>query len=47
MPGITVDGDRLVNGSLDADRRGVGRHGSGPLTAMVDKVGVGEASHAR
>lgn len=47
MPGVAVDGDRLVHGSLGADRRGVGRHGSGLLTTMVDEVGVGEASHAR
>jgi hypothetical protein len=43
VPGVTVDGNRVVHRRLDAGQRGVG---SGPLAAVVDEGGVGEASHA-
>jgi hypothetical protein len=45
--GVTVDGDRVVHGRLDAGRRGVGSRRRVPLMVVVDEAGVGEASHAR
>jgi hypothetical protein len=46
VPGVTVDGDRVVHGRLDAGRRVVGSRGSGPLATVVDEGGVDEASCA-
>jgi hypothetical protein len=47
VPGVAVDGDRVVHRRLRADRRDVGGHGRGRLTAVIDGGGFGKASHAR
>jgi hypothetical protein len=44
---VAVDSDRVVYRRLGAGRRGIGSRGRGPIVAMVDEGGVGEASRAR
>jgi hypothetical protein len=45
VPGVAVDGDRVVHRRLGAGRQGIGNRGRGLLATMVDNNGVGEASH--
>jgi hypothetical protein len=47
VPGVVVDGDRVVYGRLGADRRNVESGGYGRLAAVIDNDGVGEAARAR
>lgn len=47
VPGVMVDGGRVVHGRLGARRRIIRSRGSGPLVMVVDDDGVDEASHAR
>jgi hypothetical protein len=47
VPGVAVNGDRVVHGRLGAGQRGVGSRGRAPLAAVVDEGGVVKASHAR
>jgi hypothetical protein len=47
VPGVVVDGDRVVYGRLGADRRNVESGGYGRLAAVIDDDGVGEAARAR
>jgi hypothetical protein len=47
VPGVTVDGDRVVNGRLGATRRNVESGGYGRLAVVIDDGGVGEAGRAR
>jgi hypothetical protein len=44
VPGVTVDGDRVVHERPGAGRRGVRSQWSGPLAALVDEGRVGKAS---
>jgi hypothetical protein len=46
VPGVMVDGDRVVHGRLDAGRRVIGSQGGCPLATVVDEGGVDEASCA-
>jgi hypothetical protein len=47
VPGVAVDGDRVVHKRLDTGQRGVGSRGRGSLAAVVDEAGVGKTSCAR
>jgi hypothetical protein len=47
VPGVTVDGDRVVHMRLGAGQWGVGIRGRGPLTTMVDESRVDEVRNAR
>jgi hypothetical protein len=47
VPGVATDVDRVVHRKLGAGRWGIERQGCGPLAAVVDEGGVGEANHAR
>jgi hypothetical protein len=47
VPGVTVDGDRVVHKRLGAGCRGVRSHDHGLLEAVIDNDGVVEASRAR
>jgi hypothetical protein len=40
VPGVTVDGDRVVHGRLDAGRRVIGSRGGRPLATVVDEGGL-------
>jgi hypothetical protein len=46
MPGVEVDGYRVVHRQLGAGSRDAGSHGHGLLAAVIDDDGVGEATHA-
>jgi hypothetical protein len=47
VPGVAVDGDRVVNGRLGANRRNVEGGWRGRLAAVIDDGGVGEPGRAR
>jgi hypothetical protein len=47
VPGVTVNGDRVVQRRLGAGRRDVGGREHGRLTAVIDNDRVGETSCAR
>ena len=47
VPGVAVDGDRVVYGRLGVSRRNVGSGWWGRLTAVIDDGGVGESGRAR
>jgi hypothetical protein len=47
VPGVTVDGDRVVHWWLGVVCRDVGGRRRGRLTAVIDDGGVGEAHRAR
>jgi hypothetical protein len=47
VPGVAVDGDRVVYGRRGANRRNVESGGYGRLAAVIDDSGVGEAGRAR
>jgi hypothetical protein len=46
VPGVTVDGDRVVHRWLGADCRNVRESGHGQLATVIDDGGVGEAGRA-
>jgi hypothetical protein len=47
VPGVAVDGDRVVHRRLGAGRRNVGSGGYGWLAAVIDDGGVSKAGRAR
>jgi hypothetical protein len=47
VPGVAVDGDRVVHRWLEAVCRDVGGRGRGRLAAVIDDGGVGEPHRAR
>jgi hypothetical protein len=47
VPGVAVDGDRVVHRWLGTGRRDIGSHVHGLLATVIDDSGVGEVSHAR
>jgi hypothetical protein len=47
VPGVAVDGNRVVSGRLGANRRNVESGGYGQRAAVIDDGGVGEAGRAR
>jgi hypothetical protein len=47
VPGVAVDGDRVVYGRLGAHRRDVESVGYGRLATVIDGGGVGESCRAR
>jgi hypothetical protein len=47
VPGVAMDGDRVVHWRLGAGRRNVGSGGYGQLAAVIDDGGVGKAGRAR
>jgi hypothetical protein len=47
VPGVAVDGDRVIYGRLGADHRDVESGGCGRLAAVIDDGGVGETGRAR
>jgi hypothetical protein len=47
VPGVSVDGDRVIYGRLGANRRNVESGGCGRLAAVIDDGGVDEAGRAR
>jgi hypothetical protein len=47
VPGVEVDGDRVIHRQLRAGRQDVGCHERGRLASVVDDDGVDKASRAR
>jgi hypothetical protein len=47
MPGVTVNGDRVVHRRLGVGRQDVGGRGHGRLAVVMDVGGVSKASRAR
>jgi hypothetical protein len=47
VPGVAMDGDRVVHRRLGGGQQGIGSQGHGPIAAVVDDGGVAEAICAR